>query len=102
MVVTNYCSILPKLHICCLIASVGLHLSDSGQWIYYIMEYGINLPFKYILIVIDSNSIVFRGQNMRYWQSATEYKLIQYNTKKKYKIVWCSIENDIKNERGHW
>ena len=82
VVVASCCAIVWGLYIWYLVASMGLHFNGWVHLIYYIMKYCISLPSKYILIVIDSNSVIFLSQNMGYHQSVTECNKVWYNIKK--------------------
>ena len=43
-----------------LVASVGLHFDSCIYWVFYIIKYYMGLPSKYILNIIDSNSVMLR------------------------------------------
>ena len=68
---------------CYLVASVGVHLSSCIYQIYYIMEYCIRLPSKYILIYKDSNFVMLRGHSIGCCQNFMECDKVQFSMKKK-------------------
>ena len=54
----------------CLVVCASLCLSSCIHKSYYIMEYCISLLSKHVVIVINRDSFMFRGQNMGCSQNA--------------------------------
>ena len=67
------------------------------------MEYCTVIPSKHVIIVIDSDFVMFRGQNIRYCQSVIKCNRVRNSTIQYRKVLNNAIQYGInaQNAKRH-